>query len=38
MQQQMERLRWLFEQKVIDRQEYKLAKDDWIIDRSYQAH
>ena len=38
MQQQMERLRWLFEQKAISQKEYKLAKEDWIIDRSYQPN
>ncbi len=38
MQPQMERLRWLFEQKAISQNEYKLAKEDWIIDKSHQPH
>jgi|GEM_PF-2045586 len=38
MQQQMDRLRWLFEQKAISQKEYKLAKEDWIIDKSYQPY
>ena len=38
IQQQTERLRWLLEQKVITKTEYKFAKDDWVIDRSYQSN
>ena len=38
MQQQIERLRWLFEQEAISHAEYKLAKEDWIIDQSYQPY
>lgn len=38
MKQQTERLRWLFEQEAISHAEYKLAKEDWIIDRSYQPY
>lgn len=38
MHQQTERLRWLFEQKVITKAEYRLAKEDWIIDKSYQPY
>ena len=37
VQQQVERLRWLLEQKAIDRTEFKFAKDDWVIDKSYQS-
>ena len=32
--QQTERLNWLLEEKAIARSEYKLAQEDWIIDRS----
>ena len=38
MQQQIERLRWLYEQKAISQTEYKFAKEDWIIDKSYQPY
>ena len=38
IQQQTERLRWLLEQKVITKTEFKFAKDDWVIDRSYQPN
>ena len=37
-QQQTERLRWLLEQKVITKTEFKFAKDDWVIDKSYQPY
>jgi hypothetical protein len=37
-QQQTERLRWLLEEKVITNTEFKFAKDDWVIDKSYQSH
>lgn len=37
-QKQIERLRWLFEQKVITKTEFKFAKDDWVIDKSYQSY
>lgn len=29
------RLRWLLEQNIITRAEYELAREDWVIDRSY---
>ena len=29
------RLRWLLEQNIITKAEYKLAREDWIIDKSY---
>ena len=32
--QQTERLKWLLEEKAIAKSEYKLAQEDWIIDRS----
>ncbi|MGB5633619.1 MAG: hypothetical protein WBM86_12705 [Waterburya sp.] len=38
LKQQTERLRWLLEQNVITKSEYKFAQEDWIIDRSYQSH
>ena len=38
LKQQTERLRWLLEQQVITKAEYKFAQEDWIIDRSYQSH
>lgn len=38
LKQQTERLRWLLEQQVITKTEYKFAQEDWIIDRSYQSH
>ncbi|MEM7591187.1 MAG: hypothetical protein AAF383_06650 [Cyanobacteria bacterium P01_A01_bin.83] len=38
LQQQTERLRWLLEQNVITKAEYRFAQEDWIIDRSYQSH
>ena len=38
IQQQTARLRWLLEQKVITKTEFKFAKDDWIIDRTYQSN
>ena len=38
LNQQTERLRWLLEQNVISKSEYRLAQEDWIIDRSYQSH
>ncbi|MGB5709736.1 MAG: hypothetical protein WBM44_02315 [Waterburya sp.] len=38
LKQQTERLRWLLEQNVITKAEYKFAQEDWIIDRSYQSH
>lgn len=37
LQQQTERLRWLLEQNAISKSEYRLAQEDWIIDRSYQS-
>ncbi|PSB07441.1 hypothetical protein C7B62_19870 [Pleurocapsa sp. CCALA 161] len=37
LKQQTERLRWLLEQNVISKAEYRFAQEDWIIDRSYQA-
>lgn len=33
LQQEIERLKWLLEQKAITPSEFILAKDDWIIDR-----
>ena len=33
--QQTERLKWLLEERAIAKSEYKLAQEDWIIDRSY---
>ncbi|MEM7758027.1 MAG: hypothetical protein AAF298_07870 [Cyanobacteria bacterium P01_A01_bin.40] len=38
LNQQTERLRWLLEQNVITKAEYRFAQEDWIIDRSYQSH
>ena len=38
IERQTERLRWLLEEKVITKTEFKLAKDDWIIDKSYQSY
>ena len=38
LKQQTERLRWLLEQNVITKTEYKFAQEDWIIDRSYQSY
>ena len=38
IQQQIERFRWLLEQKVITKTEFKFAKDDWVIDHSYQSY
>lgn len=35
--QQTERLRWLLEQNVISKAEFKSAQEDWIIDNSYQS-
>lgn len=29
------RLRWLLEQNIITKAEYKLAREDWVIDKSY---
>ena len=29
------RLRWLLEQNIITKTEYKLAREDWVIDKSY---
>lgn len=37
-QQQTERLRWLLEQNVITKAEYRFAQEDWIIDHTYQSH
>ena len=37
MTQQIERLRWLFEQKAITKTEFTFAKDDWVIDKSCQS-
>ncbi|MEM8828270.1 MAG: hypothetical protein AAGE96_02805 [Cyanobacteria bacterium P01_G01_bin.19] len=37
VRQQTERLRWLLEQKAITKTEFKFAKDDWVIDKSYQS-
>ncbi|MEL6912438.1 MAG: hypothetical protein AAFO85_19920 [Cyanobacteria bacterium J06598_4] len=37
LKQQTERLRWLLEQNVISKSEYRFAQEDWIIDRSYQS-
>ncbi len=34
---QTQRLRWLLEQNVITKAEYKFAQEDWIIDQSYRA-
>ena len=33
-ERQTERLKWLLNEKAIARSEYKLAQEDWIIDRS----
>jgi hypothetical protein len=38
VQQQTERLRWLLEEKVITKTEFKFAKDDWVIYKSCQSH
>lgn len=38
IQQQTERFRWLLEQKVITKTEFKFAKEDWIIDKRYQSY
>ena len=38
LKKQTERLRWLLEQNVITKSEYRFAQEDWIIDRSYQSH
>ncbi|WP_019504808.1 hypothetical protein [Pleurocapsa sp. PCC 7319] len=35
--QQTERLKWLLEQNVITKAEFKSAQEDWIIDKSYQS-
>jgi hypothetical protein len=35
---QTQRLRWLLEQNVITKAEYKFAQEDWIIDQSYRAY
>ena len=35
-QQQTDRLRWLLEQNIITKAEFKFAQEDWIIDKSYQ--
>ena len=32
------RLRWLLEQNIITKAEYKLAREDWVIDKSYRPH
>lgn len=37
LKQQTDRLRWLLEQNVISKSEYRFAQEDWIIDRSYQS-
>jgi len=37
LQQQTERLQWLLEEKAITKTEFKFAKDDWVIDKSYQS-
>lgn len=37
LKQQTERLQWLLEQNIISKKEYRLAQEDWIIDRSYQS-
>ncbi|MCC0176259.1 hypothetical protein I4641_04620 [Waterburya agarophytonicola K14] len=37
LERQTERLRWLLEQKAITKMEFKFAKDDWVIDKSYQS-
>ena len=37
LRQQTERLQWLLEQNIISKKEYRLAQEDWIIDRSYQS-
>lgn len=37
LQQQTERLRWLLEQNIITKAEFKFAQEDWIIDKSYQS-
>ena len=37
-QQQTNRLRWLLEQNIITKAEFKFAQEDWIIDKSYQSH
>jgi len=36
LKQQTERLKWLLKENVINKSEYKLAQEDWIIDRSCQ--
>ena len=35
---QTQRLRWLLEQNIITKAEYKFAQEDWIIDQSYRAY
>ena len=37
LKKQTERLRWLLEQNIITKSEYRFAQEDWIIDRSYQS-
>ena len=37
LKQQTERLRWLLEQNIITKAEFKFAQEDWIIDKSYQS-
>ena len=32
------RLRWLLEQNIITKAEYKLAREDWVIDKSYRSY
>ncbi|MBE9047913.1 hypothetical protein IQ255_26570 [Pleurocapsales cyanobacterium LEGE 10410] len=38
LQQQTDRLRWLLERNIITKAEFKLAQEDWIIDKSFQPH
>lgn len=38
LEEQTARLRWLLEQNVISKLEYRFAQEDWIIDHSYQSH
>ncbi|MDJ0569207.1 MAG: hypothetical protein QNJ53_09165 [Pleurocapsa sp. MO_192.B19] len=37
LKQQTERLRWLLEQNIITKAEFKSAQEDWIIDKTYQS-
>jgi len=37
-QKQTDRLRWLLEQNIISKLEFKFAQEDWVIDKSYQSN